>query len=54
MVGAGAALLTALPAKEAIEVESDAPIIGNLAGLGGGGSSEPVEPAIKMPLTVIR
>jgi hypothetical protein len=33
------------PVKEAREVESAAPKIGNLAGFGGGGSSDPVEPA---------
>jgi hypothetical protein len=34
-----------VPVKEAREVESAAPKIGNLAGFGGGGSSDPVEPA---------
>lgn len=34
-----------VPVKEAREVESAAPNIGNLAGFGGGGSSDPVEPA---------
>jgi hypothetical protein len=33
-----------VPVKEAREAESVAPRIGNLAGFGGGGSSEPVDP----------
>jgi hypothetical protein len=50
VVGAGVALLMeppplSVPVKEAREVESAAPKIGNLAGFGGGGSSDPVEPA---------
>ena len=34
-----------VPVKEAREAESAAPRIGNLDGFGGGGSSEPVDPA---------
>lgn len=34
-----------VPVREAREVESSAPKTGNLAGFGGGGSSDPVEPA---------
>jgi hypothetical protein len=50
VVGAGVVLLMeppplSVPVKEAREVESAAPRIGNLAGFGGGGSSDPVEPA---------
>jgi hypothetical protein len=58
VVGAGVALLMeppplSVPVKEAREVESAAPRMGNLAGFGGGGSSDPVEPAIiSHPLTM--
>jgi hypothetical protein len=50
VVGAGVALLMeppplSVPVKEAREAESAAPRIGNLDGFGGGGSSEPVDPA---------
>jgi hypothetical protein len=50
VVGAGVALLMEppplnVPVKEAREVESAAPRMGNLAGFGGGGSSDPIEPA---------
>jgi len=49
VVGAGVALLEppplSVPVKEATEAESAAPRIGNLDGFGGGGSSEPVDPA---------
>jgi hypothetical protein len=50
VVGAGVAVLMELPplsvpVKEAREAESAISRTGNLAGLGGGGSSEPVEPA---------
>jgi len=50
VVGAGVALLmepppVSVPVKEAREAESAAPRIGNLDGFGGGGSSEPVDPA---------
>jgi hypothetical protein len=34
-----------VPVKEAREAESAAPRFGNLAGFGGGGSSEAVDPA---------
>jgi hypothetical protein len=59
VVGAGVAALLmeppplSVPVNEAREVESAAPNIGNLAGFGGGGSSDPVEPATFLdPLTI--
>jgi hypothetical protein len=56
VVGAGVALLMeppplSVPVKEAREAESAAPRIGNLAGFGGGGSSDPVEPTNKFPFS---
>jgi hypothetical protein len=58
VVGAGVALLMELPppsvpVKEAREADSAAPRIGNLAGFGGGGSSEPVDPAINANYLII-